>query len=284
MHVRSLSGTRRIVACGAFGLVAGCSLLTKFDGLASVAPYDGGNGSPDVVIPDASNDAGDASPCLSLASGLIGHWRLDSTSINGTRVADSSGRENNAILIAADGGALPVPVPGRIGEAVAYPATGGGCVSVPVLSLDERDGAVNTVSFWFYRSRSDGDGNDALVYLPESPTQDLWLLGNSLCFNAGSSICWGIDYGGLYDRWVHVAALFHNGPTIASELYIDGARRDLTCKMGPCASVTISVRPPAAFGGCTNYFFRGKLEDPRIWSRALTEAEIIALYDGRACP
>jgi hypothetical protein len=147
---------------------------------------------------------------------------------------------------------------------------------------------MNSISMWFYRDATNLD--DVLAYLPNSPRYDLWLTHKtqtSLCINTGRSDCFGIQDNGLTGRWVHVVAVFANGPSTAGRLYVDGVDRNAACvsdpAFGPC-SYTATASQPVSFGGQTDFFFHGLLDDIRIYSRALTPTEVAQLYAGTVCP
>ena len=169
-----------------------------------------------------------------MTDGLLGHWTMDTASVQGKRVADTSGGGNDGTIL----GTPPAVVPGRFGEALGYPAS-----------------SAST--------------------------------GHLLCFNTGSNNdCWGIDDPGLRDRWVHAVALFRDGPLWASELYVDGNKRVLTCTSAPgqsCDTVR-TVGLPLSLGGRSDFFFHGRLDDVRVYRRALDAVEVAALFDGTACP
>jgi hypothetical protein len=277
-------------------LVGGCGSL--FDG---TFPQDGGplsgaydidEASPADVASDSeiqdsgSPEAGpDATACVPVANGLVGHWTMDVASIAGTRLSDTSGNQNDGTLV---GFSPDDTAPGRFGEALLFPATGMAYVNIPVLPVDQTPGGVNTVSMWFYRSGT--DINDVLALLPNSPRYDLWLtggVGNYLCINTGHNECVGVEDDDLRDRWVHVVAILVNGSIGEGTLYIDGQNRNAGCLTDAGFSscdLSAAAASPVDFGGDTDFFFHGMLDEVRIYSRALAAAEVTALYDGTACP
>ncbi|MDB5215408.1 MAG: hypothetical protein JWO86_3335 [Myxococcaceae bacterium] len=288
---RSRWGLRGAATAAFVAMVAGCTFITNLDGLAGPVPpddaslpLDGG----DSALAEAASDgaATDGAACTPVTNGLLGHWTMDTASVLGTRVADTSGKGNDGTIF----GAAPAIVPGRFGEALEFPASSASSthVEVPSLSLDTAASGVTSISLWFFRS---GVGiDDVLIDIPGSPRFDLWLTGDSghlLCFNTQSnSDCWGIDDPDLRDRWVHVVALFHNGPLTASEMFVDGKKRVLTCTSEPgqaCDAVR-TVGLPLSLGGRNDFFFHGRLDDVRVYRRGLTAVEVAALHDGTACP
>jgi hypothetical protein len=243
---------------------------------------------------DAPSDAArEATACTPITTGLLAHWTMDASSVNGTTLVDSSGNHNDGTLV---GFTSPVTVPGRIGGALSFPPSSGGYVAMPTtIAINGAAGGINSVSIWFYRSGT--NISDTLIDLPNSPRYDLWLTGgtgNILCINTANSDCFGVQDNSLAGRWVHAVAMFSNGATVQGSIYIDGQNRNAKCldgiingpdggAFGAC-SFTRNAAPPVTLGGDTGFYFHGLLDDVRIYNRALTAAEVNALYYGYACP
>ena len=259
------------------------SPISTFDA-AFDSPPDGPFDSP------ADSPDGDAGGCTDVSSGLLGYWTMDSTSIVGAQLFDNSGNQNKGTLV---GFSAPVTVPGKFGQALSFP-TGDASAYVLVQSVafDEAAAHENTISLWFYRSNV--DVNDVLMLLPNSPRYDLWLTTNAttdtyLCFNTGRGECFGLQDDTLHDRWVHVVAVFSNGATSADRLYIDGVSRSVACvadagDFASCTGITATAGSPVSFGGQTDFFYHGLLDEVRMYGRALTQNEVTTLYNGAACP
>jgi hypothetical protein len=177
--------------------------------------------------------------------------------------------------------------PGRFGEALSYPAIGTAYVSISQLALSQTPGGVNSLSIWFFYP-SGRSANDVLALLPSAPRLDLWFTrGRYLCINTGAGNCWGIEDNTLLDRWVHVVALFVNGPIAHDSLYIDGQNRSAACLTSAgfySCEASGAAGLPLQLGGESDYPFHGMLDDVRIYNRALSAGEVSALYTGTACP
>jgi hypothetical protein len=243
--------------------------------------------------PSAAVDASDAGEldggsCVPVARGLLGHWTMDNATIHATQLTDTSGNGNNGTLV---GFPTPATVPGKFGQALAYPSSSTAYVTIPTLGLNQSSGAINSVSLWYYRAASPNI-NDVLLLLPDSPRYDVWVGQEAtsyfLCVNTGSGDCYGVQNSALHDRWVHVVAMFWNGPTVQSSLYIDGQNASPACLSGSGFSgscgVQRNVAVPVLLGGQHDFMFHGLLDEVRIYDRALTAAEITALYKNTACP
>jgi hypothetical protein len=247
-----------------------------------------------VDVPVAQDSSGpeaeasvDSSACAPPTVGLIGYWTMDTDSITGTTLADSSGNNNNGTLV---GFTSPETAPGEFGQALVYPASGQAYVQVPNLPLDTTTGDANSISLWFYRN--DINVNDVLLLLPNSPRYDLWLTGSPnnsssdtyLCINTENNECFGIGSATLLGQWVHVVAIFANGAETKGSLYVDGQPAGAACLTAagfqPCDYSAVAAAP-VEFGGETDFFYHGMIDDVRIYNRALTASEVSVLYQ---CP
>ena len=199
------------------------------------------------------------------------------------------------MLFRSDGTLVGFPTPatvpgGRFGDSLAYPSSGA-YVNIPTLALDTSSGGVNSISLWYYRAQNVSI-DDVLVLMPNSPRYALWLTqptgqtGLFLCINTASSDCFGVQDSTLHDRWVHVVAMFWNGPTVQSSLYIDGQDRNPSCQSSGFSACTMkrTVASPVVFGGESSFYFQGWLDEVRVYNRALKASEVTSLYEGTACP
>jgi hypothetical protein len=235
----------------------------------------------------AARDASvsDVAACTPLGGGMIAHFTMAPGSVSSTTLNDVSGSGHSGQLI---GFGVPATTEaGPFGPALEYPESDAGYVYLPALPLDTTSGHNNTFAFWYYRSSQ--SVNDVLVYTPSYPRYDLWLTGSDICFNTGIYNCWGISSPTLFDRWVHVVAVFANGPVANSVLYIDGREAPSTCidlGHGMLCDVDATATAPVSFGGTspTDFAYYGLLEEIRVYNRALTIGEVQALYGGTACP
>jgi hypothetical protein len=285
LHAAWLGATLGVVAVTS--VVVACSLA--LDGFTSTAstPDDAPTAPPPGDVADVVNEApAEGAPpdaaCAPPTNGLLAHYSMDHDAIVGTRVVDSSGH-------AADGTLVGFPAaptaPGHFGDALVFPTdpdASAAYVDVPSgLAFDTSSGAANSVSLWFFRSSAPGV-DDVLVYFPPGPRYDIWLTrnGTALCLNAGNYDCFGVEDATLLDRWVHLVAVFVNGPTTAGEVWIDGVRQASTCLEGgvflPCTT-SRTVGPPYSLGGRSDFLFHGKIDDVRFYARRLEASEIATL-------
>lgn len=215
--------------------------------------------------------------------GLLAHWTLDAADVQSSTVLDRSGNSRHGVLF----GAPPASVgSGRVGEGLDFTATTLAWVEMAALPWNTSSGVVNTVSLWFWND--DPNVDDAIAYFPpgpgaQPPRYDLWLNFSriqmvTLCINSGVSDCWGVSDPGLLGRWVHVVAVLANGVTNAGTLYVDGLDANASCRFGTCTEIRSVQNPFGLAGGDANYPFNGKLDDVRVFDRALTADEVARLY------
>ncbi|RTY36918.1 DUF4347 domain-containing protein, partial [Chlorobium phaeovibrioides] len=203
--------------------------------------------------------------------GLVGSWDFEEPS--GTTAYDRSPSANNGTLtnfVSTDRTSESAPVSERAGALVLDGADD--YVALSGLGVDTTTAnAKTTVAFWM-----NWDGAGGMPFGWDVP-YDLYFASNYFGFNSGTSDIWGISSIGLENRWVHVAAVFNNGDITQSKLYLNGVEQTLTQVLG--SSVSQNVTSSAAIGRweySSNYFFDGRIDDLRIYSRELSGAEIAA--------
>ncbi|MCU6792600.1 LamG domain-containing protein [Paenibacillus sp. WQ 127069] len=146
-------------------------------------------------------------------------------------------------------------------------------VPLPNLAVNTTVGGKNTVEFWM-----NWDGGNVKMPVGWNTGYDLIFLGGNFGFNTGASDVLGISSDNLLNKWVHVAAVFYNGVPDAAhnELYINGVKQAISQRMGTTAA-NVAVTPNAYISGWGpdgGYRFTGRISDVRIWSYALTAAEV----------
>ena len=268
-----------MIATSVLGLAA-CGRFW-FDGDRDAAP-----GSVD--SPGANDGPGpatvDAPPDCDVTDGLQGYWPMDFDDVFDNVIEDVAGSSRNGVYI--DGaGAGPQVIGGRIGEAISFESTTVAYIDLPLVNVNAGPAEANTVVLWYFQPSSTPD--EVLVYLPPGPGPapprlDLWLTTAAgevaLCINSGVGDCWGTNDAVLVGRWVHVAVVFANGPTTNGRLYIDGSPVAMSCVMQPCDQSRTAMLPVHLGGSDVTYPWHGKLDEVRLYTRALSDVEVQRLY------
>jgi len=219
-------------------------------------------------------------PVDELRVGMIGYWPFNETS--GVVASDYSGNGNNGIL---NGGAL-VNQNGKLGKAAGFNNTidqyasfgdGTGALDVTGNSL--------SLSAWVYidSNLQNGNGQWILGKMGDSMGSfGLWVNPNdgSLSFSSqmddsGSWSDYPSDLTVYFDSWHFVTATY-DGSYV--RYYVDGVS-------GTPVELTgnISSQPdPLTTGretGWDSQAFGGLIDEATIWNRALSEAEVLMLYN-----
>ena len=236
-----------------------------------------------------------------LAKGLIAHYTFDKDA------SDASGKGHHA----TNHGATPAPK-GKIGGAFAFDGKDDH-VRVPVKATQ---GLLRfTLAMWIKTTQTDAKPrqdfwqNSTLIgaATPGWSSGDLGLMLEKGCVayfhglrDGGSDMSWFSGAAVSDDRWHHIA-LVDEGPRVL--LYVDGrlvrgeafARSDTITYLGLLSQTASGLglgTTPLFIGACADahgtptakHLFRGLIDDLRIWTRALTAAEVAALTSQAVTP
>jgi hypothetical protein len=202
------------------------------------------------------------------AAGLVAAYSFNETT--GTTVNDASGNNNAGTL----GTGVTRTTSGRFGGALTF---ANGYVTVPhAASLNLTTGM--TLEAWLFPTTV---ANWATAVMKEQPGEFVYSLYAAApqtpggYFNVGSSGSTERQVNApaslAVNNWTHVAATF-DGST--SRLYINGSEVANHDFSGPIATSTGALR----IGGNAVWgeFFSGRIDEVRIYNRALSPAEILA--------
>lgn len=209
-----------------------------------------------------------ASPAFAFShDSLVMYLPFDEGS--GAVANDWSGNENDGSITGATW------TTGKYGNALNFAGTA--YVNVGTLEVDTSLGGHNTVEFWMY-----WNGANGVMPFGWQSTYDLYFAGGCFGFNTGQSNVFGISSEGLANRWVHVVADFYNGVPNAENnaIYIDGVEQVLGSCLGT-TSASKSATASARISGwrySNNYYFRGMIDEFRMYNRSLSEQEIVNNY------
>ncbi len=221
-----------------------------------------------------------------LDSGLAGYWKLDDGS--GTSAADASTNGNTGTLTNG-----PTWTTGQIGGAVSFDGSND-CIDVGTTSQFQFANTSFTVTGWFKSGPSDTGGvfmaqGGAIGvggwYVGLQPSTAGQLVGTIK--NTDSQQSSKVQTtGGMNDnQWHHFAVIIttntstYTGNNIV--IYADGTARPVTSNSDstsggyqiPSVSAKIGTR-----NNCSDTFFKGSLDEVRVYNRVLSSDEVSNLY------
>jgi hypothetical protein len=224
------------------------------------------------VVPEFFQSQAFVDFILRVAGGPIAHWRLDE---DGERALDASGNGHDGTLLHG-----PRRVPGVFGSAIELDGIRQS-ISIPYAdSLKPRD----AISFSAWVSPATLEGVRHIYRKDDVDGRHLFAFQED-----GSVLALGLVFGDAYREldapirpqdfapgtWHHVAATF-DGKT--ARVYVDGRESAAMPATDPIGAKGAS---PAFIGADkgTESFFAGKIDDLRMYARALSAGEIRALYE-----
>jgi len=213
-------------------------------------------------------------------AGLVGQWKFDEGA--GTIAFDSSGLGNDGTL-----GGDPQWVAGYLDGALEFDGTGDE-VSVPYsATLNPQDSF--TVSVWA-NVATGGTGHRAVISCRDDSPQRGYIIyatpGDTWQFWVGvgtEEVTWNSVQGPSVrlDEWVHLVAVYSEG---TQQFYVDGvfaAEESATVNVNSTQELLIGAGANEAANH--NYLFVGKIDDVRLYDRALSYGEA-AWLAGRTLP
>ncbi len=285
------------------GGAGGASRTGGVSGTGGGTPSGGTTGAGGATVRDAGPDLApdlpsDATDAPSLLAGLVAYYPCESPS--GTTLTDMSGKGNHGTLrigAVLDGGTPPSEtgygfVGGKVGTgALALFQAGHGYVSLPPAIFANATDI--TIAFWLNVTTSQSWQRvlDTGVYanLPANSRTGTKYL-NFVPKNGGSNLLFSITVNGYGNEqtlsaaslptgtWKHVAVVLAAGA--GGRLYVDGVEAN--------ANASLALRPldlgaiDYAFIGKSQFdadpYFDGMIDEIRVYSRALSAADVQALY------
>jgi hypothetical protein len=218
--------------------------------------------------------------------GLKLHWKFDETDVNTTTALDASGNNYNGTYIGATTFPAPSAEVPNLGVGVSNPSSrlftraSQHAVRLQAMPAPLKPANDVTVTAWFKSSSADTMGAE-LVSAGDNYV--LRIRSNQVEFSkrltSGTSVCVGTATNNLNNAWHHVAGV---NTAAGLKVYFDGA--DVT--PGTCTNVEAIQYNSGSndlfvgrHGNGSNEFdFDGNIDDVRIYDRALSGAEIAALY------
>ncbi len=231
---------------------------------------------PSVLI--QTYGAGGGSAGGAPGGGLVAWWKLDdgSSGTTPTTAADSSGNGNTGTL--TNGPTWTTS--GKINNALTLAAASSQYVSVPYASALEPTTAF-TVTAWVNPTST------SQMAIIASPDSDGWNNGWRLIVDGAPQLSGNIVTSNTSPRataintanppagtWTHVA-LVYNGSTLT--VYSNGVPGTPVSVTGTVTYGTSAFLPIGGASGVP--YFNGKIDDVRIYNRALSASEVTSLYN-----
>ncbi len=224
-------------------------------------------------------------------TGLVGYWPFNGPDIVGTTAYDRSSRGNNGTLTNG-----PTRAIGKIGQGISFDGTDDYVTMGNAADIGASDASI---SVWIKLPNSNqagyivGKRRDGPSYEQYAVTVGYVNSGGSFVSNKKIGLFFTND-GGLNTtntqsyyttndvadgNWHHAVVVRQNGTT--PKIYIDGISMSLTAVFANTNNVNTSNSSALVVGssGAGSCYATGILDEPRIYNRALTQAEIIALYN-----
>ena len=220
-----------------------------------------------------------------LETGLVGHWKLNEAS--GPTAVDSSASANNATYVNS-----PTPTTGQFSNALDFSGnTGANATNDRVTIPDPASGVLdfgsNSFSYgmWVYATGSAGNYDMPLSKGGGSVANT----GYDLELGAGSwtsYICDGdechtrtFSASPILNSWTHVMTVIDR--TAATHtLYVNGTQVSSPSIPGTFGNLSNTRDANIGSSHLGAHPFLGKVDDVRVYSRALTANEVSSLYNG----
>ena len=204
-----------------------------------------------------------------LQNGLVGHWTFDGKDMTSTNALDRSGQRNNGGLA----GNL-VKIPGRLGQALQFNGTDT-YINVSA-SSSLSNWSAQSIAFWFKTT-----GSSQFTRLIEKGANNEWTVywDSGIVvptLGASSPVLVASQLGLGNNKWHHAVITISSNDPAAVKMYIDGILVDSDTATQPAGKTNgISI---GRFSG-TGYNFNGSMDDIRVYTRELSAAEALQLYN-----
>lgn len=220
-------------------------------------------------------------PTSTLGNGLVGYWKMDESSWNGTtgEVRDASGNNNHGT--AQNGASI---VTGQFGNAGSFDGVNDSINIGDVSSLEGLNRL--TIAFWAYLpsdwSAANNDWNVIIdkccghVYAVQSTGPGSTIMQFGVVTTSSSAWVNIDDFGNYKGRWIHVVGTYDGSKV---KTYLNSTFKSEKNLTGRVVTNSNSL----GIGGRVNStaadtHFYGKLDEVRIYNRAFSDTEVSNLY------
>ncbi len=224
----------------------------------------------------------------SLTSGLVGHWTFDGKDINWATgiIQDKSGSGNSASLIRMSTSTSPAA--GKIGQGLKFDGADD-CVNAGLPASLDITGAI-TVAAWVKprssalnkgivsKSSVGGGASTQQYHLYDSGSNRMGFVVGSSTITLSSVTA---NNAVPNNQWSHLVGVYNGTDT--TSLYLNGVRVDIdtSANFGPLQQSVKNFNIGSTHGTsvCNGGYFDGSIDDVRVYNRALSAAEVKALYN-----
>lgn len=216
------------------------------------------------------------------ASGLVGYWNFDGNGsiANGqtTGLQDSSGNNNNGTAINTNGTGMSF-VAGKINNAVQLDGVDDYLSIVNSNSLRFGTGSFS-YSFWTYRTASGYQGGSYFSKGDNATGTDCY---DGIMRVVTTSTLAVVGLSANMNVWDNHVLVVTQGSTPYIKHYINGVLDNsgyyIGGTIGTYGSDNYNLNIGISMAGGINRYFNGKMDDFRIYNRALTADEVLSLYN-----
>ena len=197
-----------------------------------------------------------------LLTGLSAWWTFDGKNVTASTVLDSSGAGKTGTFV--NFGSIPkAQAIGKSGQALTFPGAGYFSYSIAL---------TNSHSYSFWINPTDGGQTDyGTIFTNSTEASGLFFLKSERKLNLFFSSTDNLNNTALpLNKWTHVAVVSSAG---SATFYVNGVE-DGTVSSNPSITITRTGNAPL-----NEEEFVGKLDDIRVYSRALSAAEVKQLYN-----
>jgi hypothetical protein len=204
---------------------------------------------------------------LTLSSGLVGYWTFDGADTT-DKIYDRSGQRNNGYFESSAAATSSMKTIGKLGQALVFSGVSKTGVAIPSITT----GTTFTYSAWMYSTGADGGNHYGNLFIGGS-SQGIWYVMSirKISYYYGNADHLNNTARSI-NKWHHVVVVNNAG---TATFYIDGVAD---------GTAVSAVSFNADGMGCDNIAIGtecliGKLDDVRIYNRALSPTEVQALYN-----
>jgi hypothetical protein len=210
------------------------------------------------------------------ASGLLGYWNFEEGT--GTTAIDQSGNGNNGTW--KNSGAPRYTTAAQIGSFAGNFIGGTSYVLLPAINTFNQHAF--TVTGWIYFNGTGSNANYILFddFASTSIDQELNLTwgSNKITFSFGGADKTQYSVTSTANTWYHLGFTW-GGPGTTRYIYLNGTQ---VASGTPTGNLSIPDGTTSTYIGAvprTSNFLQGKIDDAMVYNRALSAAEIQALYN-----